>query len=47
MLTGRYTAIPAFLGVMLLTFYLTFDVIGAASVRSAWALGIDAADRPG
>ena len=27
-LTGRYTAVPAFLGVMLLTFYLTFDVIG-------------------
>ena len=27
-LTGRYTAIPAFLGIMLLTFYLTFDVIG-------------------
>ena len=26
-LTGRYTAVPAFLGVMLLTFYLTFDVI--------------------
>ena len=27
-LTGRYTAVPAFLGVMLLTFYLTFDAIG-------------------
>ena len=27
-LTGRYTAIPAFLSVMLLTFYLTFNVIG-------------------
>ncbi len=27
-LTGRYTAIPTFLAVMLLTFYLTFHVIG-------------------
>ncbi|MGI6231047.1 MAG: ferrous iron transport protein B [Tractidigestivibacter sp.] len=27
-LTGRYTAIPAFLGIMLLVFWLTFDVIG-------------------
>ena len=27
-LTGRYTAIPTFLAVMLLTFYLTFNVIG-------------------
>ena len=30
-LTGRYTALPVFFGVMLLVFYLTFDVIGAAS----------------
>ena len=29
-LTGRYTALPVFFGVMLLVFYLTFDVIGAA-----------------
>ena len=29
-LTGRHTALPAFFGVMLLVFYLTFDVIGAA-----------------
>ena len=28
-LTGKYTAIPVFLGVMLLIFYLTFNVIGA------------------
>lgn len=27
-LTGRYTAIPAFLGIMLLVFWLTFDVVG-------------------
>ena len=29
-LTGRCTALPVFFGVMLLVFYLTFDVIGAA-----------------
>ena len=28
-LTGRYTAIPAFVGIMALTFWLTFSVIGA------------------
>ena len=28
-LTGKYTAIPCFLGIMLLVFYLTFNVIGA------------------
>lgn len=28
-LTGRYTAIPAFIGIMGLIFYLTFNVIGA------------------
>ena len=27
-LTGRYTAIPVFLGIMFLTFFLTFNVIG-------------------
>lgn len=27
-LTGKYTAIPAFLGIMILIFWLTFDVIG-------------------
>ena len=27
-LTGKYTAIPVFLGIMLLIFYLTFNVIG-------------------
>ena len=29
-LTGRYTAIPAFVGIMALVFYLTFGVIGLA-----------------
>ena len=28
-LTGKYTAIPAFVGIMALVFYLTFGVIGA------------------
>jgi len=41
LLTGKYTAIPFFFGVMFLVFYLTFNVIGAA--LSDWlALGIDA-----
>ena len=29
-LTGRYTAIPCFIGIMALVFFLTFNVIGAA-----------------
>ena len=33
-LTGKYTAIPCFIGIMVLVFYLTFNVIGA------WLLGI-------
>ncbi len=28
-LTGKYTALPCFIGIMLLVFYLTFEVIGA------------------
>lgn len=32
-LTGKYTAIPVFLGIMLLIFWLTFNVIGAALQR--------------
>ena len=40
-LTGRYTAIPAFLGIMLLTFYLTFDVIGQR-LSDLLGLGVDA-----
>ncbi len=40
-LTNRYAAVPLFLGVMLLIFWLTFDVIGA--LLSDWlAMGIDA-----
>ena len=40
-LTGKYTAIPVFLGIMFLIFYLTFNVIGSA--LSSWlSLGIDA-----
>lgn len=40
-LTGKYTAIPAFVGIMALIFWLTFSVIGAA--LSDWlAMGIDA-----
>ncbi len=41
MLTGRYTAIPTFLGIMLLTFYLTFDVIGQR-LSDLLGLGVDA-----
>ena len=29
LLTGKYTAIPCFVGIMLAVFYLTFNVIGA------------------
>ncbi len=32
-LTGKYTAIPVFLGIMLLIFWLTFNVIGAGLQR--------------
>ena len=39
-LTGKYTAIPVFLGVMFLVFWLTFNVIGKA-LSDALALGID------
>ena len=40
-LTGKYTAIPVFLGVMGLVFYLTFNVIGAW-LQDLLALGIEA-----
>ena len=40
-LTGRYTAIPTFLGIMLLTFYLTFAVIGQR-LSDLLGLGVDA-----
>ena len=39
-LTGKYTAIPCFIGIMLLVFYLTFNVIGAW-LQSLLELGID------
>ena len=40
-LTGKYTAIPTFLAIMFLIFYLTFNVVGSA--LSDWlSLGIDA-----
>lgn len=40
-LTGKYTALPVFLGIMFFIFYMTFNVIGAA--LSDWlSLGIDA-----
>lgn len=40
-LTGKYTAIPCFIGIMLTVFYLTFNVIGAW-LQDLLALGIDA-----
>lgn len=41
-LTGKYTAIPAFVAIMLLIFWLTFDVVGAwlselLEIGVAWA----------
>lgn len=38
-LTGKYTAIPAFVGIMALVFFLTFNVIGAF-LQELLALGI-------
>lgn len=40
-LTGRYTAIPAFVGIMALVFYLTFGVVGLA-LQNLLEVGIDA-----
>ncbi len=40
-LTGRYTAIPAFVDIMALVFYLTFGVIGLA-LQNLLEVGIDA-----
>ena len=40
-LTGRYTAIPAFVGIMALVFYLTFGVIGLA-LQNLLEVGINA-----
>lgn len=39
-LTGKYTAIPMFIGIMLLVFYLTFNVVGAW-LQGLLELGID------
>ena len=39
-LTGKYTAIPAFVGIMALVFYLTFGVIGSG-LQDLLAAGID------
>ena len=39
-LTGKYTAIPAFVGIMALVFYLTFGVIGAG-LQSLLEIGIE------
>ena len=40
-LTGKYTAIPCFFGIMLLVFYLTFNVIGAGlqHLSCIWSVG--------
>ena len=40
-LTGKYTALPCFVGLMALVFWLTFGVIGAA-LSDLMTLGIDA-----
>lgn len=39
-LTGKYTAIPCFVGIMVLVFYLTFNVIGAW-LQNILQMGID------
>ena len=39
-LTGKYTAIPAFLGIMMMIFWLTFDVIGG-TLQTLLEEGID------
>lgn len=39
-LTGKYTAIPCFIGIMVLVFYLTFNVIGAW-LQEILEIGID------
>ena len=46
-LTGKYTALPCFIGIMALVFWLTFGVIGAG-LSDLLTLGIDAftTDRP-
>ncbi len=48
-LTGKYTAIPCFIMIMLAVFYLTFNVIGAllTGYFDSLALTADCDDRPG
>lgn len=41
LLTGKYTAIPCFIGIMVLVFFLTFNVIGAF-LQNLLEIGIDA-----
>lgn len=41
LLTGKYTAIPCFLGIMAIVFIMTFNVIGAA-LSSLMSMGVDA-----
>ncbi len=43
-LTGKYTAIPVFIGIMALVFYLTFNVIGAG-LQDLLAVGIETLTR--
>ena len=43
-LTGKYTSIPVFIGIMALVFYLTFNVIGAG-LQNLLAMGIEALTR--
>jgi ferrous iron transport protein B len=43
-LTGKYTAIPVFIGIMALVFYLTFNVIGAG-FQNLLAMGIESLTR--
>ena len=43
-LTGKYTAIPCFIGIMVLVFYLTFNVIGAF-MQGILEMGIDQLSR--
>ncbi len=40
-LTGRYTALPVFIGIMALVFYLTFNVVGAF-LQDLLAMGVEA-----
>ena len=41
-LTGRFTAIPCFIGIMVVVFWLTFDLVGG-NLSDLMATGVDAA----